>query len=186
MFESIERYFEKSREERVGHLNLNEACIEIGGKNSTEYRGLLAHYLQTEIPTSKKVVCAHACNNHKCSNPRHLYWATYSENTRDAYNAGATNLWQRTVEKHGLEKARLLFSERGTKGGKEGGKKTAQLNSLTQEEIKNWKEIFEKVDTTKIGWLSLVQKQTNCSHTWIRKVADKYFKDLTFYKRTSK
>lgn len=188
MFESIEQYMLKSKEERTRHINLEESCIEIGGIDSTEYRGLLAYTLRTTIPTGKKVVCAHACNNHSCSNPKHLYWGTYSENVDDAIKSGRQKSgWQYIVQKYGLEKARLMASERGRLGGLIGGKKVAEQIRLSDDDIKRWREVFSRVDIDKHGWISRAQKELGCSHTWIRKVANKYFTDLSFHTRkTSK
>ena len=89
MFEPAEKYLLRSKEERQAHLNLSEACIEIGG-DSQEFRGLLAHYLRVTIP-KRKPLC-HACHNAKCSNPRHLYWGNASENGFDRYQSGQVNL----------------------------------------------------------------------------------------------
>lgn len=188
MFEPIEQYILRSKEERTKHIKLDELCIEIGGVDSTEYRGLLAHTLETTIPTGKKVVCAHACNNHSCSNPRHLYWGTYSENLDDAIRSGRLkSRWQYAVEKYGLEKAKLMAVERGRKGGLIGGKKTAQTVRLSDDEIERWRDVFSRVDIDKHGWISRSQKELGCSHTWIRKVAKKYFANLNFHERkTSK
>lgn len=86
MFELITDYIKKPQAERQAHLKLDEECIKIGGYDSREFRGLLAHHLHTTIPTKVKVVLAHACHNGKCSNPRHLYWGTYKENSQDALN----------------------------------------------------------------------------------------------------
>lgn len=60
----------RSREERRTHLNLDEPCCERGG-NSTNHKGVLAQYLNTTIPSGRILLC-HACNNAKCSNPKHL------------------------------------------------------------------------------------------------------------------
>ncbi len=109
----------QSKEYRQKHMNLNQSCIERGG-NSTNHRGVLAQYLNTTIPTGR-VILAHACGNKKCSNPKHLYWATDYENIiEDGKKLGTyTNPWQRSVAKYGLEKAREL-NARGDKsaGGK--------------------------------------------------------------------
>ena len=184
MFEFIEQYMLKSKEERTKHINLEEKCIEIGGVDSTEYRGLLAHTLGTTIPTGKKVVCAHACNNHFCSNPRQLYWGTYSENLDDAIKSGRLkSRWHYIVEKHGIERARQIASENGRRGGLIGGKKAAQQMRLSDSEIERWREVLDRVDITRHGWISRTQKEMKCSHTWIRKVAKKYFPDLNFHTR---
>jgi hypothetical protein len=183
MFELIENYIKKSKEERTSHLDLSEPCIEIGG-NSIEFRGLLAHHLKTEIPTGKKVLCAHACNNGKCSNPRHLYWGTYSENLIDAQNAGVRkSFYQQSLEKYGPEKVREMWAERGRKGGSKGGKKTAEIRALKESEIQRWKDALENTDLTKFGWVFQVQQKMGCSHTKVRNVVQKYFSHLEFFER---
>jgi len=187
MFESIEEYILKPKVERTTHIDLSQPCIEIGGKDSSEYRGLLAHTVNTKIPTGSKIVCAHACENHSCSNPKHLYWATAAENLDDARRSGRhKSIWQCTVEKYGLENAKSMQRENARKGGRIGAKKVNDSKQLSNEELKRWREVFDRVDVSTIGWLSRVQKELGCSHTWIRKVAVKYFPELKFYTRTKK
>lgn len=117
-----------SIEERKSHLNLNDKCIERGG-NSTKFQGILALYLNTNFPNNNKVILCHACNNDKCSNPLHLYWGTHKENTADAIKHGThTNIWTRTVKKHGIEKALQMWGKRGEKTGKANKKR---LNNIS-------------------------------------------------------
>jgi len=121
MFKNISEYIELSREERMSHLKLDESCIEIGGYDSREYRGLLAHYLKTTIPTKHKpiIVLCHACNNSKCSNPNHLYWGTLSDNIKDSKKAGTWKCWyQRNIDKFGEDKAKEMHKIASSKGGK--------------------------------------------------------------------
>jgi len=70
------------------------------GGYSTLFRGLLAHYLNTEIP-SKVALCCHACSNDNCSNPKHLYWGTYKENLDDARSANP-KLYKRLAKKSSI------------------------------------------------------------------------------------
>ena len=106
-----------SREERRAHLKLDEACKERGG-NSTMFRGLLADYLGTEIFVDKKIVLCHACHNQNCSNPVHMYWGTYADNIEDQKENGTwKNVWERRVEKHGLEKAKAMNRREGNRNG---------------------------------------------------------------------
>lgn len=80
---NIEDYMKLSKEKRQKHLKLTDPCIE-RGTTSTHCRGILAHYLDTNLNSmSVKVDCCHACNNPACSNPNHLYWGTRSENVDD-------------------------------------------------------------------------------------------------------
>lgn len=78
----------KSKIERQSHLDLSEPCLERGG-NSTNHKGVLAQYLDTNIPYGIQYPLCHACHNGKCSNPKHLYWGTCSENNQDAFDCGA-------------------------------------------------------------------------------------------------
>lgn len=77
-----------SKIERQMHLDLSEPCIERGGV-STNHKGVLAQYLVTTIPCgtkNSKVYLCHACHNGNCSNPKHLYWGTHTENMQDKVN----------------------------------------------------------------------------------------------------
>ncbi|NBR61182.1 MAG: hypothetical protein EBT86_05960 [Actinobacteria bacterium] len=53
------------------------------GGNSTYSKALLAEHTGTTIPKGYMILVCHACNNAKCSNPKHLYWGTPSENRMD-------------------------------------------------------------------------------------------------------
>lgn len=75
-------YIKLTKKERQEHLDLDDYCIERGG-GSTICKGLLAHLLETTIPKGHQIHVCHACNNGKCSNPKHLYWGTASENRMD-------------------------------------------------------------------------------------------------------
>lgn len=98
---------------RQAHLNLDEECIEIGG-NSLQYRGLLAHFLNTFIPSKpREALLCHACHNARCSNPRHLYWGTYSENLKDSFKAGRKSPYYYISEKNGEEAAKTNVSNAG-------------------------------------------------------------------------
>ena len=85
----LEDYIKKPLSERQAHLDLAEKCVE-RGTNSTSCKGLLAYYLDTttNIGCRPCIDLCHACNNPKCSNPKHLYWGTRSENVRDLINTG--------------------------------------------------------------------------------------------------
>lgn len=77
----IEEYIIQSKVERQKHINLIEPCIERGGPQkgglSSYCKGLVAHLLDTTIPSGHKIHVCHACNNEKCSNPKHLYWGRH-------------------------------------------------------------------------------------------------------------
>ena len=100
----VEEWIKESRDNRTAHLDMSELCIERGG-NSTVHRGVLAQYLDTNVPN--KIDLCHNCGNGKCSNPKHLYWGTRKENVEDAIRHGTwANRWDRLVEKIGVEAAR--------------------------------------------------------------------------------
>lgn len=80
----VENYDKSFRQK---HLNLEESCLERGG-NSTNHKGVLAQYLNTTIPYGTRYLLCHACNNSKCSNPKHLYWGSPKENVEDAIISG--------------------------------------------------------------------------------------------------
>lgn len=65
-------------------------------------KGLLAHILDTSIPEGYGILCCHACNNAKCSNPNHLYWGTGRENYLDTPRVDG---WTLRVQKFGYKKA---------------------------------------------------------------------------------
>lgn len=87
----IETYMLLSKQDRQKHLMLEAGCIELG-TNSGHCRALLAHYLGTTCPKGQLVYMCHACNNEKCSNPKHLYWGTPGENIQDR-NEANPELW---------------------------------------------------------------------------------------------
>lgn len=103
----IEDYMLKSLKERQQHIRLGEPCLERGGpKNgglSSYCKGLLAHELDTTIPSGHKIHVCHACNNSRCSNPNHLYWGTAKENRKDSSELSP---WEHMVRKYGYKEAR--------------------------------------------------------------------------------
>lgn len=117
----IEDYITETKEIRQSHLDLAESCIERGGPAkgglSSYCKGLLAHVLDTTIPSGHKIHVCHACNNPACSNPKHLYWGTAKENRLDQVANGGTTLWERSVAKHGLDAATEMNRRHGNKNG---------------------------------------------------------------------
>lgn len=126
MFTPIDEYMLKSREERRAHLKLDEACVLIGGYDSREYRGLLAHVLGTTIPTGNRAIAlCHACNVGGCSNPNHLYWGTRKDNHIDAVEAGIyQSQFARAQAKYGNDAYREILVAAARKGGSAPRKKS--------------------------------------------------------------
>ena len=115
----ITEFITRGRDERRKHLDLSEPCLERGG-NSTIHKGVLAQFLNTTIPIGRILLC-HACNNKKCSNPKHLYWGTDYENIiidGTQFNT-YKNPWARLVEKYGYEGA-CEVSKKNQIGNKNG------------------------------------------------------------------
>ena len=147
----LDVYIKFTKEQRQKHLDLNSDCLERGG-NSTNHRGVLAQFLDTNIPNNK-VVLAHACNNPNCSNPKHLYWATQYENiVEDGKSFGTwKNPWERTVEKYGLEEAK----KRNARGNKSaGGKAQKGIPKSAEHKRKISESLKKKASVEKFGKLS--------------------------------
>ena len=122
-------------------MDLSEPCIERGG-NSTNHKGVLAQYLNTNIPYGIKYPLCHGCHNGKCSNPKHLYWGTPKENVEDSIERGTFNYSGRNPGFKDSDETRLKKSL-GMKG----------------------KQNFKKVDWDD-KWL-LEQKKNNIPNTVI-------------------
>jgi len=138
----IEEYILQNKATRQQHLKLDEACIERGA-GSYYFKGLLAHLLDTTVPTGHKIHLCHACHNAQCGNPNHLYWGTAQENRQDQVVNGGKTIWERTVGKHGLEKAKAMNSRAGNKNGEgnKGKPKSEEQKRKISEAIKaKWKE----------------------------------------------
>ena len=78
----VEEWIFETRETRTVHIDMSEPCIERGA-GSYYFKGLLAHLLDTTVPTGHKIHLCHACNNGACGNPNHMYWGTAQENRQD-------------------------------------------------------------------------------------------------------
>ena len=130
----IEEYITQTKEVRQAHINLNESCLERGG-NSENFRGLLAHVLDTNIPKGQKIHLCHACHNAACSNINHLYWGTSKENSQDRIANGDRNFWEKTVDKYGYEAA-CAINAKGKKGNTYGsGNKGRRLSEECKAKI---------------------------------------------------
>ena len=137
-----------TKEERQSHLDLSLPCDERGG-NSTNFKALLSYNLELEIPEngkSNKIQLGHACNNGKCSNWRHLYYATARENVLDSGTC-----YERTIKKHGKDiykkQNKMLAEKRGRQFysdiGKIGGSKKKKLSHRKKisESITKWHNV---------------------------------------------
>lgn len=136
----IEEYITLPVGTRKKHIELDDQCIERGGPQngglSSYCKGLMAHLLDTSIPSGHKIHICHACNNEKCSNPKHLYWGTARENSLDRMNNGDKTVWQKVVEKYGIEEARKI----NAKGNKAAGGKAGAGRSKSEEQKKKQSE----------------------------------------------
>lgn len=114
----ITEYIKLSKEERQAHIDLSDPCLERGGI-STQHRGILVHYLNTNFPQGRIIMC-HACGNGKCSNPKHLYWGTDKENiVEDGAKFGThKSPWARIVDKYGYDEACRRNARPGNLHGK--------------------------------------------------------------------
>jgi hypothetical protein len=117
----IEEYIIQPKADRQKHIDLNNPCIERGGPTkgglSSYCKGLLAHLFDTTIPSGHKIHVCHACNNEKCSNPKHLYWGTAQENRLD--QGEGNSVWDRMIKKYGYEEACKL-NAKGRSGNQNG------------------------------------------------------------------
>lgn len=103
-------YIKTPLEVRQAHIDENTPCVERGG-NSTNHKGVLAQFLNTDIPERGVDLC-HYCGNGKCSNPKHLYWGTRSENMKDYIRHGGKSIWDLQVEKYGYAGACAVNKKR--------------------------------------------------------------------------
>lgn len=130
----IEEYILLPQEERQRHLDLESPCIMRGGQ-SMYLKGLLAHLQNTTIPSGKKIHVCHACHNELCSNPQHIYWGTAAENVRDALDNGRTSVWERMVDKYGMERAKEM-QRRSYQHTSQAGKKGGSLSKSSEQKAK--------------------------------------------------
>ena len=170
----MSEYILLSREERRFHLKLEQPCIMIGGYDSREYRGLLAHYLRTEIPTHEKtkILLCHACNNSGCSNVNHLYWGTSSDNIQDSQEIGTwSNIYERTLKKYGDKKTLEMYKTGGSKGGRGNKGKTR----ISEEQLKIYKKTITEYLPIKKGDITRISRELGLSHTHVSRLIKKNF-----------
>jgi len=146
---NIYEYITLPKAERQAHLKLDEPCIERGA-GSYYFKGLLAHILDTTVPTGKKIHLCHACHNGSCGNPNHLYWGTSQENSLDRVNNGDKTVWQKTVDKYGLEEAKKINSK--SKLGNQGGAGNKGKTKSIEHKAKIAEAIKAKWNERKLPW----------------------------------
>lgn len=172
MFKNIDEYMQLPKEDRTSHVDLSEACIEIGGAGSKQYRGLLAHYVRTTIPVGCKVHLCHACNNPRCSNPKHLYWGTAKENVADAIQHGVRDNANATLrKKYGNEEYIRMMREAAAKGGKA----NAGKRRIDDELLISIERALLTVDVTQRGWIKQVHLAVGKSPAYVGKLIKKFF-----------
>jgi hypothetical protein len=156
----IEDYILLDREDRRKHLDLSAPCIERGGE-SKQFRGLLAHCLDTTIPKGFRIYLCHACNNGDCSNPAHLYWGTPRDNHLDQIESGTYKTFnERIIAKHGEAEAKKMFAKRGLKNKGKTGRK------YTPEQIAHNLTVIRSIEK-KFGWKSRAAEALGISHTQV-------------------
>ena len=113
----IEEYIKLPKPNRQHHIDLTEKCSEIGGSGSVEFKGLLAYYVGSTIPShglGHKIMLCHACGNAKCSNVKHLYWGTGKENVADSKEHGTyKSRYQKSLDKYGIEGMKIIAAKAG-------------------------------------------------------------------------
>jgi len=180
VFVDINVYILKSKQDRQNHLDLTQDCIEIGGSDSTNYKGLLAHFLGTTIPNNNmskgrdKIYLCHACNKHSCSNPRHLYWGTPKENHEDDLQHRGQKPFDLS-HKYNDDEIREIRRRASSLGGTASGKKRKGKLRIP---IETWSSILEATDTSTHGWKSSVARQLGTTNTTVVRVVKTYFSHL--------
>lgn len=107
--------------------------------------------------------------------PSNAYCGTYSDNMKDMLSLGTRKGWQMSDD-HRARIAKLA--------GKAGGKRFAELYSLSQDTIKIRLSLISDIDLTKFGWVGKVAKVLNISHTHARRFVDEWY-DGEVYKRNT-
>lgn len=134
----IDAYMKRTQQERQEHLRLEESCVDRGG-NPTQFRGLLAQFLNTSFPHKRNIHLCHACNNGFCSNPYHLYWGTSSENIKDMHSDPKVG-----------PKARQKMRQYATTRCRWNGMVPWEVQNANIDAWRKAKVIFD--ETSQIGW----------------------------------
>lgn len=107
----INEYMKLPIVDRQKHLRLDEPCLERGGM-SPYFKGMMAHILDTTIPSGMNILVCHSCGNAKCSNLNHLYFGTPKENVKDGFEHGTmVDAWQAKINKYGYDTALSMVKE---------------------------------------------------------------------------
>ena len=83
MIQDINEYIKKPQLERQSHIDLELDCVILDNMNMQKVQGALAQELNTDFPRGNRIHACHACNNKLCSNIKHIYWGTATENAND-------------------------------------------------------------------------------------------------------
>lgn len=167
MIVDINEHIALARELRRKHLNLTTSCDlrGVGSGGSKEFRGLLAHFLGTTIPSGRWIILCHACHNKECSNPLHLYWGTPKDNHVDQVENGtAATIFERLQRKYSKDELKEVLS----RGGKKNAGKVSP-RKITNAEVKKRKLIISKYDRNIRGWLGQCATELGISHTQLRR-----------------
>lgn len=166
---SIVDYMQQTREERRKHLLLEQSCSEIGGNSSIEFKGLLAYFLGTEIPTRQghRIMLCHACGNAKCSNVNHLYWGTAKDNHLDGVEHGTIlgSIYATTEKKHG--KQFIIDNARRA------ARISAEKRTGKQKGFEEFREKLQQYHPFEWGWQQRASADLGISHTQIRRICQR-------------
>jgi len=163
----IKDYMVQAKEFRTKHLDLSDPC-DVRGGGSKEFKGLLAYYLNTEIPTERYIMLCHACNNGACSNVKHLYWGNHKENYQDYVDNGGKSFHQKMIDKYGIEETNKIRCA--------GLLKSRGHSAYTQEQIDNYRKIISTIEQ-KHGWVTKAALALNISHTQVRRFCQKHMSE---------
>ena len=170
MFEDLDEYIKRPLDERQSHIDEEDSCIEIGG-DSRQFRAVLAHYLKTTMTNKIKyqALCCHHCGNDGCSNPKHLYWGTQSENMADVDRHGRRpDIQAIMLEKYGEKVYKEMKSEYGRKGGLKGGGHNKLTPDIIEERLNDLKN--------EAGWgrIKRLAEKWDVTHTQVRRFINKH------------
>lgn len=173
MFAEISEYIKLEQIKRQSHLDLNSECIEIG-TDSRSCRALLAHTLKTTVPNGIRDIClCHACHNGKCSNPKHLYWGTQSENTIDKFSNPKTKNVYKGLNAKFKNKIGAAAYAQHYKSISEKANLTKRNKLIALNEERKTKILNSSIDFSKFGWVQqvsiLIEMSPQKINSWMKK-----------------